>query len=209
MRRIQVAFVATVRITSNVAAGIDTIGTCEAFTSASRRRPGLDESRPGGVLDQVGSRARLRDVDRVAGGLLDHRRACPLGHGSLRRRGIMRSSVATRYQLGLMRQAGSVTLPLSASTPHGTCESAMKAASSAGTSAANESTNFPRLSVVDRVDVPLKGNAVPPLIFGRRDAHLLRLVETQRRPQIALASEGQTLRVLARLPIRRSRGRGA
>src|ERR1700741_3799955 len=58
--------------------------------------------------------------------------------------GIMRSSVAIRYQLGLLRQAGSVTAPLSASTPHGTCESAMNAASRAGTSAANESANFPR-----------------------------------------------------------------
>jgi hypothetical protein len=46
--------------------------------------------------------------------------------------GIMRSSVATRYQLGLVRQAGSVTAPLRASTPQGTCESAMNAASSGG-----------------------------------------------------------------------------
>src|SRR3954466_13982377 len=58
--------------------------------------------------------------------------------------GIIRSSLATRYQLGLVRQAGSVTAPLSASTPHGTCESAMKAASPAGTSAANESANLSR-----------------------------------------------------------------
>src|SRR5258707_5137691 len=58
--------------------------------------------------------------------------------------GIIRSSVATRYQLGLLRQAGSLTAPLRASTPHGTCESAMNAASSAGTSAANEAANFPR-----------------------------------------------------------------
>jgi hypothetical protein len=33
--------------------------------------------------------------------------------------GIIRSSVATRYQLGLLRQAGSVIVPLRASTPHG------------------------------------------------------------------------------------------
>src|SRR3954452_24008288 len=58
--------------------------------------------------------------------------------------GIMWSSVATRYQLGFARHAGSVTVPLSASTPHGTCESAMNAASSAGRSAANESANFSR-----------------------------------------------------------------
>src|SRR5215204_6555010 len=48
--------------------------------------------------------------------------------------GIIRSSVATRYQLGLLRQAGSLTVPPSASTPHGTCESAMNAACSALTS---------------------------------------------------------------------------
>ena len=48
--------------------------------------------------------------------------------------GIIRSSVVTRYQLGFPRHAGSLTIPLSASTPQGTCESAMKAASRAGTS---------------------------------------------------------------------------
>ena len=41
---------------------------------------------------------------------------------------IIRSSVVTRYQLGLARQAGSVTGPPRASTPHGTCESAMNKA---------------------------------------------------------------------------------
>jgi adenylate cyclase len=45
--------------------------------------------------------------------------------------GIMRSSVAIRYQLGLLRQAGSLIAPPSASKPHGTCESAMNAASRA------------------------------------------------------------------------------
>jgi hypothetical protein len=43
--------------------------------------------------------------------------------------GFIRSSVATRYQLGLGRQAASVIDPPRASTPHGTCESAMKEAS--------------------------------------------------------------------------------
>jgi hypothetical protein len=56
----------------------------------------------------------------------------------------MRSSDATRYQLGLLRQAGSLIVPLSASRPHGTCESAMNAASSAGRSAAKDSANFSR-----------------------------------------------------------------
>src|SRR5919107_6281411 len=41
--------------------------------------------------------------------------------------GIIRSSVATRYQLGFFRHAGSLIVPLKASTPHGTCELAMKA----------------------------------------------------------------------------------
>src|SRR5262245_63136128 len=58
--------------------------------------------------------------------------------------GIIRSSVETRYQLGLAFHAGSVTAPLSASSPHGTCESAMNAAASALTSAANEDRNFVR-----------------------------------------------------------------
>src|SRR5262245_15779780 len=56
--------------------------------------------------------------------------------------GIIRSSVATMYQLGLVFHAGSLTAPFSASTPHGTWESAMNAASSAVTSAAKESANF-------------------------------------------------------------------
>src|SRR6266540_1122089 len=58
--------------------------------------------------------------------------------------GIIRSSVATRYQLGLVRQAGSVIDPPRASTPQGTWESAIKAACSAGRSAANEAWNFSR-----------------------------------------------------------------
>src|SRR6185503_20081212 len=70
--------------------------------------------------------------------------------------GIIRSSVAIRYQLGLLRQAGSLTAPLSASTPHGTCESAMKAATSAGTSAANDSANFSR----SRNRKPLSGGRI-------------------------------------------------
>ena len=49
--------------------------------------------------------------------------------------GIILSSVDTKYQLGLVFQAGSVMVPLSASTPHGTWESAMNAAVSAFTSA--------------------------------------------------------------------------
>jgi hypothetical protein len=44
--------------------------------------------------------------------------------------GIMWSSVATRYQLGLFLQAASLTIPLGPPTPHGTCASAMNAASS-------------------------------------------------------------------------------
>src|ERR1700739_3696942 len=58
--------------------------------------------------------------------------------------GVILSSVAIRYQLGLLRQAGSLIGPLSASTPQGTCESAMNAAPAAGRSAANDSANFSR-----------------------------------------------------------------
>src|SRR5436190_17262758 len=56
--------------------------------------------------------------------------------------GIILSSVATRYQLGLTLQAGSLIVPLTAPTPHGTWESAMNAAFSASTSAAKEAANF-------------------------------------------------------------------
>ena len=58
--------------------------------------------------------------------------------------GIIRSSVATRYQLGLTRQAGSVIAPPSAPTPHGTCESAMNAACRRATSPANDAANLSR-----------------------------------------------------------------
>src|SRR6476661_6854360 len=58
--------------------------------------------------------------------------------------GIILSSVDTRYQLGFVFHAGSLTAPSSASTPHGTCESAMNAAASALTSAANDARNFVR-----------------------------------------------------------------
>src|SRR5262245_52083824 len=56
--------------------------------------------------------------------------------------GIILSSVVTRYQLGLVFQAGCVIVPPRALTPQGTCESAMKAALSGSTSAAKESRNF-------------------------------------------------------------------
>jgi|SRR5580698_5422722 hypothetical protein len=55
--------------------------------------------------------------------------------------GIILSSLATRYQLGLVFHAGWVTAPASASTPQGTWEAAMKSAVSASTSAANEAAN--------------------------------------------------------------------
>src|SRR5688572_32616787 len=58
--------------------------------------------------------------------------------------GIIRSSVDTRYQLGFVRHAGALTAPSSAATPHGTCKSAMNAAASALTSAANDAWNFVR-----------------------------------------------------------------
>src|SRR6266853_1037127 len=44
--------------------------------------------------------------------------------------GIILSSVVSKYQLGFVFHAGSLILPLSASTPQGTWESAMKAAAS-------------------------------------------------------------------------------
>src|SRR2546425_9305578 len=56
--------------------------------------------------------------------------------------GIILSSVAIRYQLGLALHAGSLILALRAATPHGTWESAMKAAFSVSTSAPKEAGNF-------------------------------------------------------------------
>src|SRR5207302_599112 len=56
--------------------------------------------------------------------------------------GIIWSSVATKYQRGFVFHAASVTAPLRASRPHGTCDSAMNAASGASTSAANAAANF-------------------------------------------------------------------
>src|SRR6266550_3213211 len=70
--------------------------------------------------------------------------------------GIMRSSVATRYQLGLLRHAGSLTAPPSASTPQGVCESARNAACAAGRSPAKESWNLSR----SRKRKPLMGGRI-------------------------------------------------
>src|SRR5438445_9021139 len=56
--------------------------------------------------------------------------------------GIILSSLATRYQLGFVLQAGSVTAPDNASTPQGTCELAMNAAVSASRSAAKAPWNL-------------------------------------------------------------------
>src|SRR5882724_12831917 len=58
--------------------------------------------------------------------------------------GIIRSSLATRYQLGFIRQAASLIVPPSAFTPQGTWESAINAACPAGRSAAKEAANFSR-----------------------------------------------------------------
>src|SRR5258708_7349879 len=55
--------------------------------------------------------------------------------------GIILSSVTRRYQLGLVFHAGSVTCPPKASRPHGTWESAMKAAVAGSTSPANDAAN--------------------------------------------------------------------
>ena len=93
----------------------------------------------GVLLDERGDGLGLGHVDRVAGGnlgdggpgALGHRARCAGG-------GIIRSSVVSRYQLGLIRQAASVIVPPSAFTPQGTWESAMNAACPAGRSPAND-----------------------------------------------------------------------
>ena len=95
-----------------------------------------------GRLDERNHRVWLGHVDGVTGSGFDHFGIGSLGHEALRIRGIIRSSVATRYQLGLVRHAGSVTAPARASTPQGTWESAMNAARSGLTSAANDAANL-------------------------------------------------------------------
>lgn len=56
----------------------------------------------------------------------------------------MRSSVVTRYQAGLVRQAGVETAPPAASRPQGVCESVMNSAWAGGRSPAKESANLSR-----------------------------------------------------------------
>src|SRR5580692_923062 len=56
--------------------------------------------------------------------------------------GIILSSVVIRYQLGFVLHAGSMIAPPSASTPHGTWESAMNEATSGFTSAAKKAGNL-------------------------------------------------------------------
>src|SRR5947199_6736135 len=52
------------------------------------------------------------------------------------------SSFAIMYHLGLLFRAGTLIEPLRASTPQGTCESAMNSAFSLATSAAKEAAHF-------------------------------------------------------------------
>src|SRR5687768_11167196 len=70
--------------------------------------------------------------------------------------GIILSSVATRYQLGLVFHAASVTLPFRASSPHGTCDSAMNAAVFASTSAAKAAANL----ALSRYKKPSRGGRI-------------------------------------------------
>lgn len=74
----------------------------------------------------------------VAPALLAMMRCAPIG--------IIWSSLTRRYQEGLVFHAGSVIAPLTAATPHGTCEAAMNAALSGLTSAAKDAGNFARSS---------------------------------------------------------------
>ena len=73
-------------------------------------------------------RLRLGHVNGVAALGLDDGRTGAFGHGALRVGGIILSSLATRYQLGVDLQAGSLIAPPRASTLHGTWDSAMNAA---------------------------------------------------------------------------------
>src|SRR5437867_10091938 len=70
--------------------------------------------------------------------------------------GIILSSVETRYQLGFAFHAGSLIAPLRASTPHGSCESAMNAAFSSSTSAAKDAWNL----ALSRNRYPFRGGRI-------------------------------------------------
>src|SRR6185503_7307102 len=61
--------------------------------------------------------------------------------------GIILSSVATRYQLGLAFHEAALTAPWRASTPQGTWELARNAARSGATSPANDAANLPLSSI--------------------------------------------------------------
>ena len=78
--------------------------------------------------DERRDRLGVREEDGVAGWNLDHGRVRPLGHRSLRRR--RDHPVLRGYEVpaGFVRHAGSLIVPPRASTPDGTCESAMNSA---------------------------------------------------------------------------------
>lgn len=96
----------------------------------------------GGFFDKSCDSLGLRHVDRMATLDLSDRRASPPGHETLGIRWNHLVACNDQVPLGLAFHAGSLILPLRASTPHGTWESAMNAAFSAFTSAAKEAVNF-------------------------------------------------------------------
>src|SRR5438105_14431870 len=82
--------------------------------------------------------------------------------------GIILSSVVSRYQLGFVLHAGSMIAPRMARLPHGTGESAINAAISGATSAAQEDGTLapPRTSTPPRdarIPRPRPPPAAPPL----------------------------------------------
>src|ERR1700694_4716820 len=81
--------------------------------------------------------------------------------------GIILSSLATRYQLGLVFHAASVTLPFRASSPHGTCDSAMNAAVFGSTSPANAAAN---LALSRRESLDQRSNGLA--IVGRKSGDI-------------------------------------
>ena len=77
-----------------------------------------------GVRDECGHRLWLRQINGMAGRDLGQGGAILSAMVCCADGGIIRSLVATRYKLGLVCLAGSVTAPSSATAPHGTWESA-------------------------------------------------------------------------------------
>jgi CBS-domain-containing membrane protein len=84
----------------------------------------LSDSRPlvftGGLFNESRDSLGMREVDGVAALASTTVEPARLAIARWASAGILLSSVATKYQLGFVLQAGSLIAPLKHATPHGT-----------------------------------------------------------------------------------------